>query len=177
MKEIKRILLLCLGFILFLPHFYSCESTEQRDKRHAEECYRVLEECLNNKNKAGFKRLFNSEGKLLLNDANIEKLFEVFSSGITLHKTPYDDNLTVTDWIEDGFYGKNISWAREIINNATGEIFNICALVRTHDQLNEDIGIIDLTIYPIEKTEDFMIWWGSLEEEERPNGLVIYGIE
>jgi hypothetical protein len=36
------------------------------------------------------------------------------------------------------------------------------------------LGIIRLIIYPIEHEDAFDIWWNEIEEDDRPNGLIIY---
>ena len=121
--------------------------------------------------------MFHSIGYASLNNSDIDQLFTIFSSGIVSNPTSYDDYFTVTDWIESDSYGKNICWSREIINNATGEHFGISVLERITDQHNEDLGIIRLIIYPIEKEDAFDVWWNKIDEENRPNGLIIYQAE
>lgn len=134
MKSLKKILLFGLGVVLIMMFFNSCESNETKEKRHAYESYQKLEECINSKDSATFREMFNSIGCSSLKDSDIDQLFAMFPSGITLNPTPYDDYLTVTDWIESGFYGKQICWSREIINNATGEHLGISASECVIDQ-------------------------------------------
>lgn len=177
MKSLKNILLFCLGVVMIMMFFNSCESNEQKDKRHVDESFQSLEECINSKDSAKFKEMFNSIGCASLNDSDIDQLFTIFSSGIVSNPTPYDDYFTETDWIESDSYSKNICWSREIINNATGEHFGISVLERITDQTTEDLGIIRLIIYPIEKEDAFDVWWNEIEEDHRPNGLIIYQAE
>ncbi len=88
-----------------MSFFNSCESNEQKGKKQVNESFQSLEECINAKDKTGFKKMFNSIGSSSLNDSDIDQLFATFPSGITLNKTPYDDYFTVTDWIESDSYG------------------------------------------------------------------------
>ena len=162
---------------MIMMFFNSCESNEKKEKRHVNEAFHSLEECINSADSDKFKGMFNSIGNSSLNDPDIAQLFTIFPSGITSYPTPYDDYFTVTDWIESDSYGKNICWSREIINNATGEHFGISVLERITDQHNEDLGIIRLIIYPIEKEDAFDVWWNKIDEENRPNGLIIYQAE
>ena len=155
----------------------SCESNEKKEKRHVNEAFHSLEECINSADSDKFKEMFHSIGYASLNNSDIDQLFTIFSSGIVSNPTPYDDYFTVTDWIESDSYGKNICWSREIINNATGEHFGISVLERITDQHNEDLGIIRLIIYPIEKEDAFDVWWNEIDEDNRPNGLIIYQAE
>lgn len=177
MKSLKKILLFGLGVVLITMFFNSCESIETKEKRHAYESYQKLEECINSKDSATFREIFNSIGCSSLKDSDIDQLFTMFPSGITLNPTPYDDYLSVTDWIESGFYGKQICWSREIINNATGEHFDICVLECVIDQRTKDLGFIYIIMYPLEEEDSFDVWWNEMEEDERPNGLIIYKVE
>ena len=177
MKSLKKILLFGLGVVLIMMFFNSCESNETKEKRHAYESYQKLEECINSKDSATFREMFNSIGCSSLKDSDIDQLFAMFPLGITLNPTPYDDYLTVTDWIESGFYGKQICWSREIINNATGEHLGISASECVIDQRTKDLGIIRIVMYPAGKEESFHGWWDEIEEDERPNGLIIYKVE
>ena len=170
-------LLLCLGAVVIMMFFNSCESNEKKEKRHVNESFQSLEECINTKNLTTFKRMFNSIGYASLNDSDIDQLFTMFPSGIVSNPTPYDDYFTVTDWVESNSYGKNICWSREIINNATREHFGISVLECITDQYSEDLGIIRLIVYPIEKEDEFDVWWNEIEEDDRPNGLIIYKAE
>ena len=174
MKSLKKILLFCLGVVIIMMFFNSCESNKNKEKRHVNESFQSLEECINSKDSAKFKEMFNSIGCASLNDSEIDQLFTIFSSGIVSNPTPYDDYFTVTDWIESNSYGKNICWAREIINNATGEFFGISVLECVTDEYNEDLGIICLIVFPIEEEDEFDIWWNEIDEDDRPNGLIIY---
>jgi hypothetical protein len=162
---------------MIMMFFNSCESNEKKEKRHVDESFQSLEECINSKDSAKFKEMFNSIGCASLNDSDIDQLFTIFSSGIVSNPTPYDDYFTATDWIESDSYSKNICWSREIINNATGEHFGISVLERITDQTTEDLGIIRLIIYPIEHEDAFDIWWNEIDEDNRPNGLIIYQAE
>lgn len=175
MKSLKKILLFCLGVVIIMMFFNSCESNEE--KRLVNESFQSLEECINSKDSAKFKEMFNSIGCSSLDDFEIDQLFTIFSSGIVSDPTPYDDYFTVTDWIESNSYGKNICWSREIINNATGESFGISVLECFADEHNEDLGIIRLIVFPIEEEDKFDIWWNEIEEDDRPNGLIIYNAE
>lgn len=177
MKSLKKILLFCLGVVMIMMFFNSCESNEKKEKRHVNEAFHSLEECINSADSDKFKEMFHSIGYASLNNSDIDQLFTIFSSGIVSNPTSYDDYFTVTDWIESDSYGKNICWSREIINNATGEHFGISVLERITDQHNEDLGIIRLIIYPIEKEDAFDVWWNKIDEENRPNGLIIYQAE
>ena len=177
MKSLKKILLFCLGVVMIMMFFNSCESNEKKEKRHVNEAFHSLEECINSADSDKFKEMFHSIGYASLNNSDIDQLFTMFSSGIASNPTPYDDSFTVTDWIESDSYGKNICWSREIINNATGEHFGISVLERITDQHNEDLGIIRLIIYPIEKEDAFDVWWNKIDEDNRPNGLIIYQAE
>ena len=177
MKSLKKILLFCLGVVMIMMFFDSCESNEKKEKRHVNEAFHSLEECINSADSDKFKEMFHSIGYASLNNSDIDQLFTMFSSGIVSNPTPYDDYFTVTDWIESDSYGKNICWSREIINNATGEHFGISVLERITDQHNEDLGIIRLIIYPIEKEDAFDVWWNKIDEDNRPNGLIIYQAE
>ena len=177
MKSLKKILLFCLGVVMIMMFFNSCESNEKKEKRHVNEAFHSLEECINSADSDKFKEMFHSIGYASLNNSDIDQLFTMFSSGIVSNPTPYDDYFTVTDWIESDSYGKNICWSREIINNATGEHFGISVLERITDQHNEDLGIIRLIIYPIEKEDAFDVWWDKIDEDNRPNGLIIYQAE
>ena len=177
MKSLKKILLLCLGAVVIMMFFNSCESNEKKEKRHVNESFQSLEECINTKDPTTFQVMFNSIGYASLNDSDIDQLFTMFPSGIVSNPTPYDDYFTVTDWVESNSYGKNICWSREIINNATREHFGISVLECITDQYSEDLGIIRLIVYPIEKEDEFDIWWNEIEEDDRPNGLIIYKAE
>ena len=177
MKSLKKILLFCLGVVIVMMFFNSCESNEKKEKRHVNESFQSLEECINAKDPTTFKVKFNSIGYSSLNDSDIDQLFTIFPSGIVSNPTPYDDYFTVTDWIESNSYGKNICWSREIINNATGEHFGISVLECITDQHTENLGIIRLIVYPIEKEDEFDVWWNEIEEDDRPNGLIIYKAE
>lgn len=149
MKSLKKILLFCLGVMILMTAFNSCESNEKKEKRQVNRSFRTLEECINSKDSTIFKGMFNSIGNSSLNDPDIDQLFTIFPSGITSYPTPYDDYFTVTDWMESGSYGKNICWSREIINNSTGEHFGISVLERVVDWDTEDLGFIRLIIYPV----------------------------
>lgn len=175
MKSLKK-MLFCLGVVMIIIFFDSCESNK-KEKQLVDESFRSLEECINHKDSAKFKEMFNSIGCASSNDFEIVQLFSTFSSGIVSNPTPYDDYFTVTDWMESNSYGKNICWSREIINNATGEAFGISVLERIADEHNEDLGIIRLIVFPIEEEDEFDIWWNEIEEDDRPNGLIIYNAE
>ena len=177
MKSLKKMLLFCLGVVMIMMFFNSCESNEKKEKRHVNEAFHSLEECINSTDSDKFKDLFNSIGYASLNDSDIDQLFTMFPSGIVSTPTPYDDYFTVTDWIESDSYGKDICWSREIINNVTGKHFGISVLERITDQTAEDLGIIRLIIYPIENENAFDNWWNEIEEDDRPNGLIIYQAE
>ena len=177
MKSLKKMLLLCLGAVVIMMFFNSCESNEKKEKRHVNESFQSLEECINTKDPTTFQVMFNSIGYASLNDSDIDQLFTMFPSGIVSNPTPYDDYFTVTDWVESNSYGKNICWSREIINNATREHFGISVLECITDQYSEDLGIIRLIVYPIEKEDEFDVWWNEIEEDDRPNGLIIYKAE
>jgi len=125
-------------------------------------------------NAVKLKKMFNSVGASSLNESDIEDLFNLFPSGITLIETPHDDYLAAMDWIGDGGYGKNIYWGREIIDNETGERFGMSVLECTEDWTNEDLGIIGLIFYNKYDERAFDAWWNLLEDDERPNGIVIY---
>lgn len=174
MSSFKKILLLGLGVILCMMFLNSCDTKEEKDKRHARETFRSIESCINEKNLIGFKDLFNSLGSSELVEADIEDLFSLFSSGITLNERPYDDYLTVTDWVDNGSYGKTICWAREITNNETGEKFILSVLECTDDGSEDDVGIIRLILYSVDDEDDFDRWWTELEDNERPNGIIQY---
>ena len=77
----------------------------------------------------------------------------------------------------DNYSDKDICWAREIVDNATGELYGISVLEYTSDVPDEDLGIIRLIIYPIEHEDAFDIWWNEIDEDNRPNGLIIYQAE
>lgn len=64
-----------------------------------------------------------------------------------------------------------------IINNETGERFIISGLQCTDDWTNEDLGIIWLILCSVDDEEDFDNWWTELEEDERPNGMILYGFD
>lgn len=177
MKSLKKILLFCLGVVMTMMFFTSCKSNEEKEKQHVDESFRSLEECINSKDLAKFKEMFNSIGYAALNDSDIDRLFTMFPSGIVSNPTSYDDYFTVTYWINGNYSDKNICWAREIVNNATGEKYGISVLEYTSDAPDEDLGIIRLIIYPIEKEDAFDIWWNEIEEDNRPNGLIIYQAE
>lgn len=177
MKSLKKILLFGLGVVLIMMFFNSCESIETKEKRHAYESYQKLEECINSKDSATFREMFNSIGCSSLKDSDIDQLFAMFPSGIISNPTPYDDELSVTNWIESGFYGKQICWSREIINNATGEHFGISTLECVIDQRTKDLGIIYIVMYPVEEEDSLVVWWNEMEEDEHPNGLIIYKVE
>ena len=177
MKSLKKILLFCLGVMILMTAFNSCESNEKKEKRQVNRSFRTLEECINSKDSTIFKGMFNSIGNSSLNDPDIDQLFTIFPSGITSYPTPYDDYFAVTDWMESGSYGKNICWSREIINNSTGEHFGISVLERVVDWDTEDLGFIRLIIYPVEEENAFYTWWNEFEEEDYPNGLIIYKAE
>ena len=121
--------------------------------------------------------MFNYLGCASLNDSEIDQLFTIFSSGIVSNPTPYDDYFTVTYWINGNYSDKNICWAREIVNSATGEIYGISVLEYTSNEPDEDVGIIRLIVYHIEKEDEFDAWWNEIEEDDRPNGLIIYKAE
>ena len=174
MKSFKKILLLCLSAILCNFFFNSCEASVDADKMHAKESFQLLEECIDSKNAVKLKKMFNSVGTSSLNESDIEDLFNLFPSGITLIETPHDDYLAAMDWIGDGGYGKNIYWGREIIDNETGERFGMSVLECTEDWTNEDLGIIGLIFYNKYDERAFDAWWNLLEDDERPNGIVIY---
>lgn len=157
-----------------MTFFNSCESNEKKEKRHVNESFQSLEECINDKNVIGFKALFNSSGVSSLSETTIEEFFAVFSEGITLHETQYDDYITVTYWINGNYSDKNICWAREIVNNSTGEIFGVSVLEYTSESPGEDVGIIRFIVYPVEKEGSFDNWWNNLEDEDKPNGLILY---
>lgn len=177
MKSLKKILLFCLGVVIIMMFFNSCESNEKKEKRLVNESFQSLEECINSKDSAKFKEMFNSIGCASLNDSEIDQLFTIFSSGIVSNPTPYDDYFTVTYWINGNYSDKNICWAREIVNSATGEIYGISVLEYTSNEPDEDVGIIRLIVYPIEKEDEFDAWWNETEEDDRPNGLIIYKAE
>lgn len=177
MTFLKKILSLCLGVMLCMCFFNACESTETQDKRHAKECYESIVKCINDKNISGFKALFNSVGSAALKEADIELMFSTFSSGITTDETMGDDSLVVTDWVEGDSYGKTVNWGHVIINNETGERFIISGLQCTDDWTNEDLGIIWLVLCSVDDEEDFDNWWTELEEDERPNGMILYGFD
>ena len=174
MKTIKKMLLLFLGLLSFVMFFSSC-SVEEKENRLVRESFQSLQQCINDKNATEFKAQFNSVGKSALNESDIEALFEIFPSGVTPCEAPYDDYSQVVDWVEDGNYVKNIYWARRVIENTTETTFCISALECTNDWSNEDLGIIRLIIYPLEKSDEFDIWWGQIDEEKEPNGLILYG--
>ena len=177
MKSLKKILLSCLGVVMIMMFFNSCESNEKKEKRHVDESFQSLEECINSKDSAKFKEMFNSIGCASLNDSDIEQLFTMFPSGIVSNPTPYDDYFTVTYWKNDNYSDKDICWAREIVDNASGELYGISVLEYTSDALDEGLGIIRLIIYPIEHEDAFDIWWNEIDEDNRPNGLIIYQAE
>lgn len=177
MKPLKKILLFCLGVVIIMMFFNSCESNEEKEIRHVNESFQSLEECINSKDSAKFKEMFNSIGCASLNDSDINQLFTIFSSGIVSNPTPYDDYFAVTYWINGNYSDKNICWSREIINNATGEYFFISVLEYTSDAPDEDVGIIRLIVCPIDKEDAFDVWWNEIEEDDCPNGLIIYQAE
>lgn len=177
MKSLKKILLFCLGVVMIMMFFNSCESNEKKEKRHVNEAFHSLEECINSADSDKFKEMFHSIGYASLSNSDIDQLFTIFSSGIVSNPTPYDDYFTVTDWMESGSYGKNICWSREIINNSTGKHFGISVLERVVDWDTEDLGFIRLIIYPVEEENAFYTWWNEFEEEDYPNGLIIYKAE
>ena len=47
MKSLKKILLFCLGVVMIMMFFNSCESNEKKEKRHVNEAFHSLEECIN----------------------------------------------------------------------------------------------------------------------------------
>ena len=174
MKSFKKIFLLCLSLILCNFFFNSCESDPYADSRHAKESFQLIKECIDSKNAVELKKMFNSVGASSLNESDIEDLFNLFPSGITLIETPHDDHVIETKSIGEGVYIKDICWGREIIDNETGERFGMSVLECTEDWTNEDLGIIGLIFYNKYDERAFDAWWNLLEDDERPNGIVIY---
>lgn len=56
-------------------------------------------------------------------------------------------------------------------------MYGISVLEYTSDAPDEDTRIIRLIVYPIEKEDEFDIWWNEIEEDDRPNGMIIYKTE
>ena len=44
---------------MIMMFFNSCESNEKKEKRHVDESFQSLEECINSKDSAEFKEMFN----------------------------------------------------------------------------------------------------------------------
>ena len=177
MKSFKKILLFCLSVMIIMTFFNSCESNEKKEKQLVNESFQTLKECINSKDSAKFKEMFNSIGCASINDSAIDQLFAMFPSGLVSNPTPYDDYFTVTYWENGNYSDKNICWAREIIDNATEKIYGISVLQYASDAPDEDTGIIRLIVYPVDKEDGFDAWWNGIAEDDRPNGLIIYEAE
>lgn len=176
-RSLQKTLLFCMITAIIMMFFISCETNEQKEKKLVRASYRSFEECMNTKDATAFKAMFNSVGQASLNDSVIDQLFAMFPSGITLNQTPYDDYFSVSYWLNDNFTDRHISWSREIVDNSTGETFHISVYQYTTESPGEDIGIIRLIVYPIEKEDEFDIWWDEINVDDPPNGLIIYKTE
>ena len=58
MKSLKKILLLCLGVVMIMMFFSSCESNEKKEKQHVNESFQSLEECINSTDSTKLKEMF-----------------------------------------------------------------------------------------------------------------------
>ncbi len=174
MSAFCKKLSLCLAAMFCVLFLNSCESSEKKDVEIARHTFQKIELCVNSKDAIGFKRLFSSASMSALEDTDIEKVLFTFPSGITAYETPYDDSLSVVDWVEGGDYGKTIEWSREVICNETGERYVVTVLQQASNWRAENTGITRLVIYPIGEENDFLNWWASLEDYERPYGIIQY---
>ena len=70
-----------------------------------------------------------------------------------------------------------IPFLHQPVKDAPRRLRRISVLERVVDWDTEDLGFIRLIIYPVEEENAFYTWWNEFEEEDYPNGLIIYKAE
>jgi hypothetical protein len=154
---------------------YSCAPSQDKELSRAKQTLEQIEASIDGRDADSLLKLFSFNTSSAIAQSDLEEVFLTFPDGITVIETEYDDSLTVTDWVEDDTYVKNIDWFRRITDNRTGEVYVINVLQCTENWTDEsDLGIIRIILYPLSEYEAFVNWWNTFEPEDRPTGIILF---
>lgn len=168
--------LVCTVLLLCFICLTSCGLKEISDKNNIQKTMETIETSIDSKDNDSFKNTFSSTVKKKVSESDIDKIFDIFSSGITYKGTDSENHPATYESIEDDDYVKTLEWHKEFIDNATQKeyimIINICV-----ENWNEesDIGMKYIIFYDIEQEEEALEWLHSVDEEELFEGVYIYG--
>lgn len=136
----------------------------------------AVEKCIESKDRKAFKAIFSLSVAENVSELDIEKVFDLFPSGITYQATDSEDYAATYESKRGDNYQKNLEWHKEFIDNATQKeyvmIINIC----TENWDDESaIGMKFIIFYNVEQEEAALEWVNSAYEEEIFEGVHIYG--
>jgi hypothetical protein len=171
----KRYIIL-IAFILCAIFLSSCGLTEMSDRNNIRETMDAVEKSINSKDSEAFKTIFSLSVAKNISELDIEKVFDLFSSGITCQNTDSENYPGTYESIEGDDYVKNLEWHKEIVDNATKKeyimIINVCAKNWNDDSA---VGMKYIIFYNIEQEVAALDWLHSVDEEEIFEGIYIYG--
>ncbi len=165
-----------IAFILCTILLNSCGLTEMSDKNNICETMDAVEKSINSKDSEAFKTIFSLSVAKNVSELDIEKVFDLFSSGITYQNTDSEKYPATYESVEDDDYVKNLEWHKEIVDNATKKeyimIINVCT-ENWND--NSAIGMKYIIFYSVEQEDAALDWLHSVDEEDTFEGIYIYG--
>ena len=166
----------CLLLLLCVAFLNSCGLTEVSDRNNIRKTMDLIEESIDSKDKETFKAVFSPSVAKNVSEADIEKVFDLFPSGITYEDTDSEDYPGTYESVEGEDYVKNLEWHKEVIDNSTQKeyimIINVCS-ENWNDE--SDIGMKYIIFYNVEQEESAVEWLHSVDEEELFEGIYIYG--
>lgn len=166
---------ICLEVILCMFFFNSCNSFNvNSDEKRAEERLNHVKEVVNAKDTEAFKKMFSSKVLPIVEDLEIQQIFSSFANGME-YSGEEDYGVSVTDWIENDNYVKQLEWSKDVVDINTAEKYVIILIDCIENWNNkEEIGLQLFLIYKHNDEEIFLQWWRSLDQKDIPKGVVIY---
>ena len=168
--------IVCIALLLCIICLNSCGLTELSDKNNIRQTMEAIETSIDSKDSGAFKNVFSPNVKQKVSESDIDKIFDLFSSGITYKDTDSENYPATYESIEDDDYVKSIEWHKEIIDDTTQKeyimIINVCV-----ENWNDEsaIGMKYIIFYSIEQEESALDWLHSVDEEIHFEGIYIYG--
>lgn len=175
MKRKNRVKI-CIALFLCIICLTSCGWTEISDQNNIRKTMEAIETSIDSKDSGAFKNVFSPNVKQKVSESDIDKIFDLFSSGITYKDTDSENYPATYESIEDDDYVKSLEWHKEIIDDTTQKeyimIINVCV-----ENWNDEsaIGMKYIIFYSIEQEDSALDWLHSVDEEIHFEGIYIYG--
>lgn len=165
-----------IAFILCTILLSSCGLIELSDKNNICEAMGAVETTINSRDSEAFKAIFSPSIAKNVSDSDIEKVFDLFSAGITYQNTDSENYPATYESVEDDNYVKNLEWHNEIVDNATKKEYIMIINVCTENWNDESaIGMKYIIFYSVEQEDAALDWLHSVDEEDTFEGIYIYG--